>query len=82
MNRPGEKDEFRRSDICALIASNPEFFEVYSLTGDYFYGKNQPDSAARYYRMALGKIISRQNEKQKIIKKLADCIVQMKTEKL
>ena len=82
MNRPGEKDDFRRSDICELIASNPEFFEVYSLIGDYFYGINQPDSATRYYRMALRKVIPRQNEKEKIIKKLADCIVQMKTEKL
>ncbi len=82
LNHSDEKGIFQRSSIHELIESNPEFFEVYSLAGDYFYWKNQPDSAEIYYRMALKKIIPRQNEKQKIIKKLADCIVQMKTKKL
>ncbi len=79
--RSGKEKNLQRSYINELIGSNPEFFQVYSLTGDYFYLKNKPDSAARYYRIALGKEIPRQNEKQKIIKKLADCIVQMKTKK-
>jgi isopenicillin-N N-acyltransferase like protein len=81
-NRPGEKTGLKRSYIRELISTNPGFFEVYSLAGDYFYGENQPDSAAFYYRIALGKVIPRQNEKQKIIEKLADCIVLMKKKKL
>jgi hypothetical protein len=80
MNSSGESN-FKQSYIQELIGTNPEFFEVYSLTGDYFYWKNQPDSAAIYYQKALGKIIPRQSEKLKIIKKLADCIVQMKIKK-
>jgi len=82
MYRPGEKTNLKYFDIYELIGTNPGFFEVYSLAGDYFYRKNQPDSAAVYYRKALGKVIPRQNEKQKIIEKLADCIVQMKQKKL
>jgi len=82
ISRPGEKTNLKRFDIRELIGTNPGFFEVYSLAGDYFYRKNQPDSAAVYYRKALGKVIPRQNEKQKIIEKLADCIVQMKQKKL
>jgi hypothetical protein len=80
--RRGEKNDLQRSYICELISTNPGFFEVYSLAGDYFYSKNQPDSATVYYRKALGKVIPRQNEKQKIIEKLADCIVLMKKKKL
>ena len=82
MGRSGEKTNLQRSYIYELIGTNPDFFEVYSLAGDYFYSKNQPDSAEGYYRKALGKVIPRQNEKQKIIEKLADCIVQMKRKKL
>jgi hypothetical protein len=82
MSRPGEKSNLRRSYIRELIGTNPDFFEVYSLAGDYFYSKNQPDSAVGYYRKALGKVIARQNEKQKIIEKLAGCIVQMKKKNL
>ncbi len=81
MIRSGKEQTLQRSFIDELIGTNREFFQVYSLAGDYFYWKNQPDSAERYYRMALGKVIPRQNEKQKIIKKLADCIVQLKTRK-
>ena len=82
ISRPGEKTNLKRFDIRELIGTNPGFFEVYSLAGDYFYLINQPDSAAVYYRKALVKVIPRQNEKQKIIEKLADCIVQMKQKKL
>ena len=80
-NKQGVKTSLQRSYIRELISTNPGFFEVYSLAGDYFSGENQPDSASRYYRMALGKVIPRQNEKQKIIEKLADCIVLMKKKK-
>ena len=80
--RSGEKTDMNRSFLRELISTNPEFFEVYSLTGDYFYSRNQPDSAIGYYRTALRKVIPRQKEKQNIIEKLADCIVRMKREKL
>ena len=82
MIRSGENKGLQRSYIPELIGTNPDFFEVYSLAGDYFYSKNQPDSAVGYYRKALGKVIPRQNEKQKIIDKLADCIIQMKQKQL
>jgi hypothetical protein len=81
MSRPGVKTNLQRAYICDLIGTNPDFFEVYSLAGDYYYSRNQPDSAAAYYRRALGKVIPRQNEKQMIIKNLADCIVQIRMKK-
>lgn len=77
-SRSCEKRDLQHSFIRELLGTNPDFFEVYSLAGDYFYSRNQPDSAAGYYRKALGKVIPRQKEKQKIIERLADCIIQMK----
>ena len=78
MNHPGNKSTVESSLLKELIESNPEYFEVYSLTGDYFYSKNQNDSATRYYYKALGKVIPRQKEKDRIIKKLVDCNVPKK----
>lgn len=82
MIRSSKLTDIKSSYIRDFIGTNPEFFEVYSLSGDYFYFRNKPDSAAKYYRIALGKIIPRQNEKQQIINRLADCIIKMKKEKL
>jgi hypothetical protein len=82
MIRSDKMTDLKGSYVCNFIGTNPEFFEVYSLSGDYFYFKNKPDSAAKYYRIALGKIIPRQNEKQQIINRLTDCILKMKKEKL
>ncbi|MGA3014627.1 MAG: C45 family autoproteolytic acyltransferase/hydrolase, partial [Bacteroidales bacterium] len=80
--KSGKMTDLKGLYIRDFIDTNPEYFEVYSLSGDYFYFKNKPDSAAKYYRLALGKIIPRQNEKQQIINRIADCIIRMKKEKL
>lgn len=81
IDRQGWKANPGRTYVNELIGTNPDFFEVYSLAGDYYYSRNQPDSAAVYYRLALGKLIPRQKEKEKIIGNLADCIVQMRMKK-
>ena len=81
INKPGDKTKVHSSYIPDFVNTNPEYFEVYSLSGDYYYWRNQPDSAIGYYHKALGKVIPRQNERQKIIEKLADCIF-MKKKKL
>lgn len=82
MNNSDNRTTLSRTFIHELIDTNPDFFEVYALAGDYFYKMNQLDSAVSYYRKALGKVIPRINEKQKVIEKLADCIVQLKMKKL
>jgi isopenicillin-N N-acyltransferase like protein len=78
----GEKTTLQCSLIRELIDTNPDYFEVYSLSGDYFYSKNYLDSAVVYYRKALGKVIPRENEKQKIIEKLSESIVQLRKKKV
>ena len=69
------KEKINRSFISEFIATNPFYYEVYSMTGDYYRSLNRPDNAMYYYRLSLGKVIPRQNEKDGIIEKLSDCIV-------
>ena len=60
-----------------FIASNPEFYEVYSLTGDYYFNRGEWEKAGRLYRQALSKVIPRWSEKAKIIRNLARCNIRL-----
>jgi hypothetical protein len=53
--------------------SNPMYYEVYDLIGDYYRKKGQWKLAQAEYRHALTLIIPRWKEKENIIKKLAAC---------
>jgi hypothetical protein len=55
--------------------SNPMYYEVYDLTGDYYAKTGQWKLAKAEYRIALSMVIPRWDEKEKIIKKLAECNV-------
>lgn len=69
----GLLDEFK--------ASNPGYFEVYALSGDYYLLSGKHSKAAANYRLALGKEIPVWSEKQAIIRKLAECNVVSQTNK-
>jgi isopenicillin-N N-acyltransferase like protein len=69
----GLLDEFK--------ASNPGYFEVYALSGDYYLLSGNHSKAAANYRLALGKEIPGWSEKQAIIRKLAECNVVLQTKK-
>ncbi len=58
-------------------ASNTESFEVYALTGDYYFLTEDWAAAAGNYRLALQKVIPRWSEKEAIIRRLADCNIEM-----
>ncbi|MEI7727672.1 MAG: hypothetical protein WCK09_21365, partial [Bacteroidota bacterium] len=58
-------DEFRATD--------PMYYEVFDLIGDYYSKKGQWILAQTEYRHALSLVIPRWKEKENIIKKLAGC---------
>lgn len=58
------------SVIQELIFSNEEFFEAYETAGDYYVFEGKSDQALLMYRKALSKLIPRQKEKNRIIKKI------------
>jgi hypothetical protein len=66
------------SFIHEFILTNPEYFEAYSVAGDYYKHINCPDSGMIFYRRALQKEIPRWNEKKKIIGKMSDCALDIK----
>jgi len=54
-------------------ASNPNFYQVWSLSGDYFMKTGKSSEAIRLYRKALSMEIPRWSEKEKIIHSMTDC---------
>jgi len=65
---PGES-----SFIPGFIHTNPRFYESWFLAAEYYYMRKDPDRARSYYYHALGCEVPRWNEKQKIIRRIAEC---------
>ena len=49
-----------------LIASNPEFYNAYLLTGDYLYKQKEYAAALKNYNLALTKVIATKKEEDHI----------------
>ena len=75
--RAGKTDTISGSFIDNFRASNPMNYEVFKLIGDNYTRRGQLLLAQTEYRLALSKVIPHWNEKEKIIKKLADCNIRI-----
>jgi len=73
--RSGKTMELPGSFFDEFRDSNPMYYEVFDLIGDYYAGKDQWKKAGVEYRHALKMVIPRWKEKKEIIKKLAGCNV-------
>ena len=73
--RTGKTDMLPGSFLDDFRASNPMYYEVFDLIGDYYSKTGQWRLAQAEYRHALSLVIPRWKEKENIIKKLADCNV-------
>ena len=71
--RAGATDTLPGSFIDEFRASNPMYYEVFDLIGDYYSKKGQWILAQAEYRHALSLVIPRWNEKENIINKMVDC---------
>ncbi len=60
-------------DPAALIASNPQFYLVYELAGDYYKMLGNKDAAAAEYKKALQKEIPWTTDARTIENRLRDC---------
>ena len=74
VNKSKEKVVLPDSFIHEFVNTNPEYFEVYDILGDYYRYIDRSDSSIVYYRTALGKEIPLQSEKNSIIDKLSTCL--------
>jgi hypothetical protein len=71
--RSGKTDALPGSFIDDFRASNPMYYEVFDLIGDFYSQNGQWKLAQAEYRQALLLVIPRWKEKENIIKKLVDC---------
>ncbi len=78
MFQSGKTDSLPGSFLDEFRTSNPMYYEVFDLIGDYYSQKGQWRLAQTEYRHALSLVIPRWNEKERIIKKLAACNVKIK----
>ena len=74
-----ESTSLPQSFIREFVATNPEFYEVYSIVGDYYFRNEKTDSSMMYYRMALKKEIPRQNDRIRIIRNLSSTIIHIQS---
>jgi hypothetical protein len=75
--RSGMADTINSSFLDDFIASNPYYFEVYSISGDYYFDRKEWRKAKKAYLLALEMEIPRWQEKQAIIKNLAECNIRL-----
>lgn len=57
-----------------FIHSNPEFFHVYSVLGQYYQAHENYDEAIKYYNLALSKELSSADERNSITEKMQECL--------
>ena len=65
-----EKTTVENNQIDDYIATNPEFYYVYELAGDYYASKKLQTQAVSYWSRALEKEIPKLKDREKIRKKI------------
>jgi len=71
--REKQKVPLTSNFINDFEATNPNYYEVYSLTGDYYKKMGDFNLAGRKYKISLSKIVPKETDKHEIIIKLAEC---------
>jgi hypothetical protein len=59
--------------VSQFIPNNPQYYDAYRLTGDYYLQHKDYNKAINAYRTALDKEIATQAEKQSIERKIKEC---------
>lgn len=68
-----ETSGISESSISELISCNPNYYEVYSIAGDFFFLKNDKIKSKVYYSLALSKEIPIVSEVNRITDRIIDC---------
>ena len=65
--------KLKETAISEFVDTNPQFFQVYSLAGDYLFKFKLYKNALEYYKIALQKEIPTIAEKKQIKSKITEC---------
>jgi isopenicillin-N N-acyltransferase like protein len=78
VNKSKEQVILPGSFFSEFTATNPEFYAVYDIAGDFYRHEGNCDSSIAFYRQALGKEIPTQSIRNDIIHKLSGCLSKQK----
>ena len=59
-----------KTDVNQWIPNNPEYYDAYRLTGDYYLEAKEYKKAIDAYKLALGKVIATEGEREAITQKI------------
>lgn len=65
------KETVSDNALAIYEASNPSFYHVYEILGDYYQAIGVPQKAVGYWQKALTKPIPKQQERERILQKIA-----------
>jgi hypothetical protein len=67
-----------KTDVSQWIPNNPEYYDAYRLTGDYYLEQKEYPKAIDAYKKALGKVIATEGEREAILEKIATAEKQLR----
>jgi len=73
---------FDETLLNRFIQSNPDYFQVYSLSGEYYLLQKDHNKALSYFKLALKKRIPFESEKQHIEMRINQCNEELKNQTL
>ncbi len=71
--KSGQALENEVAEVDAFIKSNPDYFHVYAILGQYFQMLDNYGEAMKYYNLALAKEVSSADERNDIEEHLKEC---------
>lgn len=71
--KSGEKLENEEKLVAGFMRSNPQFFHVYSILGQYYQAHENCEEAVKYFTFALSKEIASADERNSITERIQEC---------
>lgn len=56
-----------------FVPNDPEYYDAYRLTGDYYRSRGEYALAIEAYRKGLGKVVATEGERRAMMEKIAEC---------
>ena len=58
--------------IFGMINANPNYYNVYKLSGDYYYALGDKEKAKGFYKLSLDKVYENRSDREEVLKRIAE----------
>ena len=55
-----------------MINANPNYYNVYKLSGDYYYALGDKEKAKGFYKLSLDKVYENRSDREEVLKRIAE----------